>query len=775
MAVVTPKIWSPLDAATLDGNADQDSLTMLPNGGYVVTWRENQKIAFQLYDGTGAKVGAKSTVEGSTAPQQFSDVVSYTADGGFAITWTEGAGTGRILRVQKFNYDGSSNGAATIISQSTLTDGAQIAANGTTGGWATASIEVVNNSNMVVLKHFDANGTAGASVEVTDPSSVDRPDLTWLGGSKYVVSYLLGGHRWFTLVDGNSTGITVGPSPEFSIETKVVALKGADGQPSGDFVVVHDTDIGTGTISAERYHLAADGTLTSLGTTPISTGGQPSTGDKLSVTALKGGGYAVAYVAPGGATPHDVWVKVVDANGQVGPAINLSAQAGEQVTPSIFETADGRLAISWHDRSYPTYGIGGIVTKLIDARAEKITVTGTSKNDIYAPSEHAGDTLNGGDGIDTLTFQAAGSGVAVDLAAGIGTAGIAAGDTYTNFEKVIGSNFGDTLAGSNGASTLQGGAGDDVYFVKAGTTLVEGAGGGTDTVYSDASYTLADHLENLFATGSAAINLTGNESNNLIVGNEANNQLFGAGGNDTLLGGGGNDTLNGGAGDDVIDGGAGADYMDGGAGNDTYVINDVNDVVNDTGGGIDSVTVTVSYDLNRLAGIENINGSGSASITLMGTAGNNGMNGGDGADILYGNAGNDVLNGFGGSDRLHGGLGADILTGGSGKDIFVFDTNPKTKGNADRITDFNVRDDSIYLENKYFKGMPAGSLSKPKKMASKYFYVGTKAHDADDRIIYNKKTGVLSYDDDGNGAHKAVAIATLSKNLKMTYSDFFVI
>ena len=42
-------------------------------------------------------------------------------------------------------------------------------------------------------------------------------------------------------------------------------------------------------------------------------------------------------------------------------------------------------------------------------------------------------------------------------------------------------------------------------------------------------------------------------------------------------------------------------------------------------------------------------------------------------------------------------------------------------------------------------------------------------------IIYNKKTGALFYDQDGTGAHEAIQIATLSKNLKMTYHDFFVI
>jgi hypothetical protein len=108
---------------------------MLPTGGYVVTWRENQKIAFQLYDGNGAKSGDVHFVETSSLPQQFSDVLAYDADGGFAITWTEtNAASQRDLRSQKFNFDGSANGFPSNLSTTTSGDGAQMSANNQ-GGW----------------------------------------------------------------------------------------------------------------------------------------------------------------------------------------------------------------------------------------------------------------------------------------------------------------------------------------------------------------------------------------------------------------------------------------------------------------------------------------------------------------------------------------------------------------------------------------------------------------------------------------------------------------
>lgn len=53
--------------------------------------------------------------------------------------------------------------------------------------------------------------------------------------------------------------------------------------------------------------------------------------------------------------------------------------------------------------------------------------------------------------------------------------------------------------------------------------------------------------------------------------------------------------------------------------------------------------------------------------------------------------------------------------------------------------------------------------------------VATKAHDADDRLVYDSGTGKLFYDADGTGAGKAVLLAQLTKGLKMTSADFLVI
>ncbi|MCB8819118.1 hypothetical protein [Microvirga rosea] len=149
--------------------------------------------------------------------------------------------------------------------------------------------------------------------------------------------------------------------------------------------------------------------------------------------------------------------------------------------------------------------------------------------------------------------------------------------------------------------------------------------------------------------------------------------------------------------------------------------------------------------------------------------------GSPGDDVFKAGKYNDVLGGGFGNDVLWGGAGKDTLTGGKGKDVFVFNTKLNKKTNLDKIKDFNVKDDTIWLDNAIFKKLGKGSELKPGKLNKAFFSIGDHAKDKNDYLIYDNKKGVLFYDADGSGAGKAMEIATLSKKLKMTYKDFFVI
>jgi serralysin len=335
---------------------------------------------------------------------------------------------------------------------------------------------------------------------------------------------------------------------------------------------------------------------------------------------------------------------------------------------------------------------------------------------------NSGDWLDGGAGIDTAFYSTSPVGVTVNLATGQASGGDAEGDTLVNIENLSGSAHGDSLTGDDGANQLSGWIGDD---------LLKGAGG-------------AD-------------------------------SLFGGTGNDTLKGGGGADTLNGGAdhdilrggdasdwlygldGNDTLDGGAGLDTMVGGLGNDTYLVDNVGDVLTESAGqGLDEVRASTSWIMPAGADIETLRTTDDA---------------GTGVISLSGNASGNVVRGNNGSNVLNGGNGRDFLTGLGGTDSFLFDTPLSAALNVDVITDFNVADDTIRLDDDIF----SSSLTPFNSVAGSQFVIGAAAQDAGDRIIYSSATGEVYYDSDGTGPAAQIQFATLSAGLALTNFDFFVV
>ncbi|MBM6592946.1 hypothetical protein [Microvirga pudoricolor] len=211
-------------------------------------------------------------------------------------------------------------------------------------------------------------------------------------------------------------------------------------------------------------------------------------------------------------------------------------------------------------------------------------------------------------------------------------------------QRLVATDLEDTLSGGLNASglagdTLDGGKGNDIYYVSnANDVVVEAVGGGEDTVYfSTQSYTAQDgvEIEHLQADTTAApdigFTITGNTYTKTIVG---------------------------GAYDDYIATGTGTRAMEliGGAGHDTYQIDNANAVINDVEGD-NRVVTSVSYTL-----------ASTAKVHHMRTTKNDGV-------TLVGNAFNTTIIGGNGVDRLDGGGGTDTLVGGDGSDFYVVHSN----------------------------------------------------------------------------------------------------
>ena len=233
--------------------------------------------------------------------------------------------------------------------------------------------------------------------------------------------------------------------------------------------------------------------------------------------------------------------------------------------------------------------------------------------------------------------------------------------------------------------------------------------------------------------GSGNDTLTGGAGADTLAGDDGNDLLLGKGGNDTLFGGDGNDTLTGGVGTDQAFGEAGNDRMiwNPGEGSDLNEGGDGNDTVEVIGGNVDEVfTATangtrVRFDrtspgpffidigtsenlvLNAAGGNDTFTaGNGLANlikISVDGGAGNDTLNGGDGADTFFGGDGNDLIDGNGGADvafmgtgddifRWDPGDGSDIVEGQDGSDQLLFNGS-----NGDENVDISAQQNGRLL------------------------------------------------------------------------------
>lgn len=215
----------------------------------------------------------------------------------------------------------------------------------------------------------------------------------------------------------------------------------------------------------------------------------------------------------------------------------------------------------------------------------------------------------------------------------------------------------DVIDGGRGADTMYGGLlGDDTYYVDSIYDAVHDLNG-TDTIYSSVSYHLPSlyGIEKLTLTGNAALSAFGAQWAEELTGNGAANFLDGGGGVDRLIGMGGDDT---------------------------YVVDQLRDVIIEAeNAGTDTVrtktgTFSLAVNVENLlfVGASNFIGIGNEQGNrITGQAGADNLVGGAGDDALIGNGGDDRLNGEAGNDLLDGGSNADTMSGGAGDDTFKVD------------------------------------------------------------------------------------------------------
>ena len=329
--------------------------------------------------------------------------------------------------------------------------------------------------------------------------------------------------------------------------------------------------------------------------------------------------------------------------------------AGVNFTNDEGGTIEGTLKLSRDDDTFNNLSSENV---FVDAgEGDDLLISGSGRDD-----------LNGGDGIDTVSYVNAAAMVTVDLAAGTAIGGTGE-DGLANIENVIGSVFGDTITGSSGDNILEGGLGDDT---------IDGSSGLDFASYASATSSVTADLLDGTSSGGAGQDtllniegLIGSEFGDVLAGTNQNDFIYGGSGNDELFGRNGADVIFGGSGDDLLLGGNRDDVLFGETGNDRVF----------GGNGNDTLEGSLGDDIIR---------GGNNDDFMNGGDGNDVMFGGTGIDIMVGGLGDDILEGRGGFDNLRGGGGDDILTGGNQADEFLFSDG---WGN-DTITDFASLNDA---------------------------------------------------------------------------------
>jgi Ca2+-binding RTX toxin-like protein len=238
-------------------------------------------------------------------------------------------------------------------------------------------------------------------------------------------------------------------------------------------------------------------------------------------------------------------------------------------------------------------------------------------------------------------------------------------------DTLLGDGDNDTLHGGQGNDTLDGGAGDDILVDDTGNEVIRG-GTGTDTVRYDiggSSDAEPSGSEPLFPVGVKGVfaDMEAGRSG-FAFDDPANNRIFNVSydsveifemsasrtQNDEFHGDDFRQTVRGFGGDDVLEGRGGGDRLEGGAGSDTASYQSAPR----------AVFVTLAFgDINIISGESDELGDSLVSIeNLTGSAFNDGLTGGNGANILEGLGGNDRLDGRGGADRLDGGASTDTAS-----------------------------------------------------------------------------------------------------------------
>ena len=475
---------------------DQDSprIMALADGGFVVNWASwgqdgsDWGSYLQRYDANGAKVGSETRIATSTSGPQDCAVITRLNDGGYMAVWNgTGSGDASGIFAQRFDSSWAKVGSETRINTTTTNLQTDVA------------ITTLKNGSYVVTWQ-------------SQPDDNDGDDETMAPGEIYAQLYSASGTKigGETLVNTTTSG--------YQDESRVTALN------DGSYVVTwHGNGVGDDSgIFLQRFNSSGTkvGGETRINTTTA--GNQ----EFSSIAALADGGYLITWESYDANNNPEIFSQRFDASGQ-----KLSGLEGDATANSLTWSGTNSAIINGYSGNDILKGgkandhlNGGDGNDVLAGGAGADFLTGGTGSDYYyvdnvgdrvieasgggtdtvasslasytlganvengrilssgvanltgnSLSNHlvagAGDNvLNGGSGIDTVSYLSALSGVNINLGVNtVQTTGGSGNDQLIGIEALMGSQYADQLIGNSTMNFLNGGAGNDTLTGGAGT------------------------------------------------------------------------------------------------------------------------------------------------------------------------------------------------------------------------------------------------------------------------------------------------------------------
>jgi Ca2+-binding RTX toxin-like protein len=679
---------------TAPGNQTSPAIATLESGNFVVVWADSNTdgsghgIRGQLFAPNGSKIGSEFAVNTIASGNQIDPTVAATGDGGFVVSWTDASGVG----------DTSGTGIkAQIFDSAGAKVGGELTANNETANDQDQPFLVTSPAGDVFVLWTDDSGTGGDAAPpgvkiriLSDAINGTDASETIFGTPGDDVIRARGGND---VVRAEQGGVDI--------------VEGGDGN---DILYFGSTF----TSADDVYGGAGRDTLALQGVYNLTLLDDLWDVEVIALMTSADNNYGGA-----SGTPNRYTLQSIDQNVAPGQALTIEARAlaaNESVAFYGAAETDGQFA--FFGGAGNDYFEGGSGNDTFNGGLGADTMIGNLGNDTFFVNTAADIVRDAGAGFDsvytTVSYALAadaqierlattnsasttavaltGNGFAQTI---IGTEGADTLRGLAGNDFLIGNGGADQLYGGIGIDVMQGGAGNDVYFVEvAADTILEAAGEGNDTVYTERTFVLLGgvSVELLIYQGSTAVALYGNEFGQTIRAGAGSDSIEGRAGDDYLVGFEGNDRL---------DGGAGVDVLEGGEGSDVYFVDQAADVVIETGSGYDSVYASGSFALAVNVEVELLATNGSSlttAIDLTGSDTGQTIVGNAGVNMIVARGGNDFLRGHDGDDMLDGGSGVDILEGGAGADIFRFAAASDTiLAAGDQIRDFVSGTDRIDL------------------------------------------------------------------------------